>query len=187
MFACLKMMLIMMTYSESDDTISKAAFRYANDSGGGRLFTQWLDTETIHTSNMVIIILWLQWAKVLQMKLRPPSFWSLFYSSIPLSNMSVLEDISWADILAIIMSVPFLRCRSSLFCGAPLAGWKRWFSIVYITLRLPTTITHPTLSLHRLYTIKYSMAWPGPPQRAAIAIYISVSYTHLTLPTIYSV
>ena len=35
-------------------------------------------------------------------------------------------------------SVPFLRGRSSLFCGAPLAGWKRWFSIVYITLRPPT-------------------------------------------------
>ena len=76
-----------MTYSESDDTLSKAAFRYANDSGGGRLFTRWLDTETIHTSNMVIIILWLQWAKVLQMKFRPSSFWSLFYSSITLSNM----------------------------------------------------------------------------------------------------
>ena len=53
-------------------------------------------------------------------------------------------------------SVPLLRCRSSLFCGAPLAGWKRWFSIVYITLRPPTSTTHPTL--HRLYTIKYSMA-----------------------------
>ena len=36
-------------------------------------------------------------------------------------------------------------------------GWKRWFSIVYITLRPPTTTTHPTLSLHCLYTIKYSM------------------------------
>ena len=54
-------------------------------------------------------------------------------------------------------SVPFLRGRSSLFCGAPLAGWKRWFSIVYITLRPPTSTTHPTL--HRLYTIKYSMAY----------------------------
>ena len=58
-------------------------------------------------------------------------------------------------------SVPLLRCRSSLFCGAPLAGWKRWFSIVYITLRPPSTTTHPTLSLHRLYTIRYSMVLPG--------------------------
>ena len=31
-------------------------------------------------------------------------------------------------------------------------------SSLYITLRPPTTITHPTLSLHRLYTIRYSMA-----------------------------
>ena len=54
-------------------------------------------------------------------------------------------------------SVPFLRGRSSLFCGAPLGGWKRWFSIVYITLRPPTTTTHPTL--HRLYTIKYGQGW----------------------------
>ena len=58
-------------------------------------------------------------------------------------------------------SVPLLRCRSSLFCGAPLAGWKRWFSIVYITLRPPSTTTHPTLSLHRLYTIRYSMVTLG--------------------------
>ena len=56
-------------------------------------------------------------------------------------------------------SVPLLRGRSSLFCGAPLAGWKRWFSIVYITMRPPSTTTHPTLSLHRLYTIRYSMVW----------------------------
>ena len=45
--------------------------------------------------------------------------------------------------------------------GNSITGWKRWFSIVYITLRPPSTTTHPTLSLHRLYTIRYSMGLIG--------------------------
>ena len=32
-------------------------------------------------------------------------------------------------------SVPILQCVLSLFSGAPLGGWKRWFPIVYITQR----------------------------------------------------
>ena len=49
--------------------------------------------------------------------------------------------------------------QNSLMAASAAAAYC--FQVYYITLRPPSTTTHPTLSLHRLYTIRYSMVLPG--------------------------